>query len=271
MKSLRTLGTVAALVVIAGRAVAASPDAASIASQMKRALEPAQSSLRKVTLAVSQEGETVKVSLGEARGKLGDASHIVIVVLAPADLRGTAFLVKEEPAGPNDTTWVYIPVVRRVRALVSPEAYSAFLNSDFTYADLAFVNTRPTVSVQSEETTSGGARAYRLRAVPKETWYYSKIETTVAADSYLPIQRQYFDPAGALWKVERWEGVSIINGVPTALTVSMDDVQSKSRSTLTVTDLQYGAQVPEALLQPRNLPAAVDSPVWNTLKAPVGK
>jgi hypothetical protein len=125
--------------------------------------------------------------------------------------------------------------------------------------------------MKSEETSSGGVRAYRLRAVPKENWYYAKIETTVAADSYLPIERHYFDPAGALWKVERWEGVAVINGVPTALRVSIDDVQYKSRSTLTVTDLQYGAQVPEALLQPNNLPEAVNSPVWSKLAAPVGK
>jgi len=271
MKGLCTLGTVAVLLVAAGSAMAAPPDVAAIVSQMKQALEPAQSSLRKTTLAVTQEGETSTVSLGEARGKLKDANHILIVVLAPPDLRGTAFLVREEPAGPNDTTWVYIPYVRRVRTLVSPEAYSAFLNSDFTYADLAFVNTRPTLSLQAEDTSSGGVQAFRVRAVPKETWYYTRIETTVTADSHLPIERQYFDPAGVLWKVERWEGVSIINGVPTALKVSMDDIQAKSRSTLTVTDLQYGAQVPEALFQPANLPAAINSPVWIALKAPVGK
>jgi hypothetical protein len=142
MKGLGTLGFMAmALVVVAGKPAAASPDAATVASQMKRALEPAQSSLRKVTLAVSQDGETREVSLGEARGKVGNDGHVLIVVLAPVDLRGTAFLVKEEAAGPNDTTWMYIPAVRRVRTLVSPEAYSAFLNSDFTYSDLAFVNT----------------------------------------------------------------------------------------------------------------------------------
>jgi Outer membrane lipoprotein-sorting protein len=93
----------------------------------------------------------------------------------------------------------------------------------------------------------------------------------VAADSSLPTECRYFDPAGALWKVERWEAVSTIDGVPTALKVSMEDVQAKSTSTLTVTALQYGAQVPDTLLQPRGLPAAATSPVWNELKAPVAK
>jgi hypothetical protein len=237
---------------------------------MKQALEPPQSSLRKITLSVRQEGDTATVQLGEARGSGGDSNSILVAVLAPADLRGTAFLIKEEPASPSDSTWVYLPAIRRVRSLVSSEAYSAFLNSDFTYADLAFTSTRSSVSLQGEDTRDG-VHVYRLSAVPAQNWYYSKIETTVAADTHLPIERRYFDPAGALWKVERWEHVAVINGIPTALSVTMDDVQAKSSSTMTVTDLAYGAEVPPSLVQPRNLPSAVTSPAWSTLHAPVGK
>ena len=51
----------------------------------------------------------------------------------------------------------------------------------------------------------------------------------------------------------------------------MDDTQSKSRTTLNVTRLEYVAQVPEALLQPQGMPQAVRSPVWTSLAAPVGK
>ena len=271
MKGLRTLGFVAMVLVVARGTGAAAPDTATVATRMKQALEPSQPSLRKVTLSVTQDGETREVLLGQAHGKVGNERHMLVVVLAPEDLRGTAFLVKEQAAGPSDTTLTYIPAVRRVRTLVSAEAFSAFLNSDFTYSDLAFVNTRATVSMKSEETSAGGVRAYRLRAVPRESWYYSKIETTVAADTFMPIERHYFDPAGALWKVERWEGVAVINGVPTALRVSIDDVQYKSNSTLKVTDLQYGVPVPEALLKPDNLSQAIASPVWDKLVAPVGK
>jgi len=87
----------------------------------------------------------------------------------------------------------------------------------------------------------------------------------------MPIERDFFDPANQPWKVERFEKVATIGGVPTPLTISMDDTQSKSRSTLSVTDLKYDAQVPEALLQPQGMPQAMKSPVWNALSAPVGK
>jgi hypothetical protein len=250
--------------------MAAPPTAATIVGQMKQALEPPKSSLRKVTLTVSQGGETSTVQLGEARGRHGDKNHVLIVVLSPTDLRGTAFLVKEEQTGPNDVTSAYIPWIRRVRTLVAPEAYSAFLNSDFTYSDLSFVDVRETVTLEGEE-THDGAKVYKLKAVPKQKWYYSSIETTVAADTGMPIERRYFDPAGALWKVARWEGVSVIDGFPTALSVTIEDVQAKSSSTMTITDLKYDATVPDALLQTMNMPAAATSPLWTALDAPVGQ
>jgi len=248
----------------------AAPDAATIVEQMKQALEPPRSSLRKVALTVRQGKETVTVHLGVALSSGGDGGRLLAVVLAPAELQGTAFLIKEERARPSDTTWMYVPTIRRVRSLVSPEAYSAFLNSDFAFSDLGFTSTRSAVTLEGEDTRAG-VHVYRLSAVPAQNWYYSKVETTVAVDTHLPIERRYFDPAGGLWKVERWEHVVAINGIPTALSVTMEDVQAKSSSTIAVTDLAYDATVPPALLEPGNMPSAATSPVWGALQAPVGQ
>jgi hypothetical protein len=263
-----TSAAMALVLAIAATAAAAPPDAATIVSSMKKALEPAQSSLRKSTLTVTQQGSTSKVTLGEARGKRGESNRILTVVLAPPDLRGMAYLVQEGPASSNNAVSVWLPAIGRVRTLVSPEAYSAFLNSDFTYADLGFTSLLSTYTIDAEDTVAG-ARVFRIQAVPPERWYYTRIVTTVAADTSLPIERKFYDPANELWKVERFEGVSTINGVPTAITTSMDDVQAKSNSTITVTDLQYGATIPDALLEPSGLPQAASSPIWASLNAPV--
>lgn len=265
-----TSAAMALVLAIAATAAAAPPDAATIVSSMKRALEPGQSSLRKSTLTVTQQGSTSKVTLGEARGKRGDSNRILVVVLAPPDLRGMAYLIQEAPASGNNVVSVWLPAIGRVRTLVSPEAFSAFLNSDFTYADLGFTSLRSTYTVEGEDTVAG-SRVFRMQAVPPERWYYTRIVTTVAADTFLPIERKFYDPANELWKVERFQGVSTINGVPTVITTSMDDVQAKSVSTITVTDLQYKATIPDALLEPDGLPLAATSPIWTSLTAPVGR
>src|SRR5262249_25785022 len=108
---------------------AAAPDAKTIVGKLKAALEPEKSSVRKMTLTVSQGGATSEMQLGRARGKAADGNRILNVVLAPADLRGTAYLVQEAPASATNKQWAWVPAIGRVRTLVSPEAYSAFLNS----------------------------------------------------------------------------------------------------------------------------------------------
>lgn len=264
-------GALTALALVAATtAVAAPPDVATIVGRMKQVLEPARPNLRRGTLTVAQGGFTSQVTLGQARGKVAGGNRILTVVLAPADLRGTAYIVKEEAASVSDRLWVYLPAIGRVREVVSPEAYSAFLNSDFTYADLGFIRLQSKLSLKGEQTVNG-VKAYTIEAIPPQTWYYARIVTAVAADTFLPIERKFYDPANALWKVERFEKVAVINGVPTVLTVSMEDVQAKSRTTIDVSDLQYDATIPDGLFEPATLPQAAASPLWTSLKAPVGK
>ncbi len=262
------------MLLLATSALAGPPDGATIMREMKVALEPPQSSLRKLKLVVTAPGipgpqpATSTVVLGQARGTLADADRVLTVVLAPPDLRGMAYLVQQQAASGVDVQWAYIPAIGRVRTLMSPEAFSAFLNSDFTYSDLGFISLRPTYTVKGED-TAAGTKVYRVDAVPKEHWYYSHIETLVTASSSMPVAQKFFDPAGALWKVARYQGAVTVDGVPTVVEIAMDDVQAKSTSVLTVTDLDYGAKVPDGLLTPDGLVTAASSPVWNALAAPV--
>jgi outer membrane lipoprotein-sorting protein len=266
-----TKGVSTALVLVAAAATAAGPpDVATVVARMKQAVEPPKASLRKMTLTVAQGASTSTVVLGQARGKLAEGDRILTVVVAPADLRGTAYLIQEQAASDENLQWAYVPAIGRVRTVVSPEAFSAFLNSDFTYSDLGFTPLHSTYKLLGEETGSSG-RMYRIEATPPQRWYYSRIVTTVAADSFLPVEREFHDVGGQRWKVERFQGVAVVDGVPTVLTDTMEDVQAKSRSTITVTDLRYGAEIPDALLKPEALPEAGKSPIWTSLNAPVGR
>jgi len=59
-----------------------------------------------------------------------------------------------------------VPAIGRVRTVVGPEAFSAFLNSDFTYSDLGFTALRWQYDVKSED-TANGVKAYLLEGVPQ--------------------------------------------------------------------------------------------------------
>ena len=258
---MRTLTALLILGALTATARAEPSDARAVVAGMKSVLEPTRPSIRKLTMRVSggESGETSEVVLGQARTERRTLS----VVLAPESLRGTAFLVQNDGAA-SDVQWLYIPAIGRVRRLVSPEAYSAFLNSDFTYADLGFVDTGARYRLLGTKTYDG-TRALEIEGLPKQSWYYGRTVTSVASDSGRPLERKLYDPAKRLWKVERWGGTSAVDGVPTVLRVSMEDLQAKTRTDIDVSAVRYDVPVPGALLEPAQLSKAASSPLWKEL------
>ncbi len=261
---------VLAFPILASVASAQAQDAKALIGQMKATLEPAKSSARTVKLTVTGDGTTSEVVLGQARGAGGGGKQVLTVVLAPADLRGTAYLVKEEPASDNDRLWLYIPAIGRVREVVAPEACSAFLNSDYTYSDLGFVSLRSKYSPVKQETVDG-AKANVIEEVPPQSWYYARIVSSIAVDSSLPLDRKFYDPANRLWKDEKFQNVPVIDDVPTVMMTTMNDVQAKSSSALDVQDVKYDVDIPADLLAPAGLVKAASSPIWSSLKGASGK
>jgi len=56
---------------------------------------------------------------------------------APADVRDTGFLTYDYYAGErDDDQWLYLPELKKVKRIASSDKDSAFMGSDFSYADM---------------------------------------------------------------------------------------------------------------------------------------
>jgi outer membrane lipoprotein-sorting protein len=255
----------AAAVACAAVAAAQPEDPESIVRRMKDALEPPRASVRQMTLTVSApEGEVSGVTLVQARKPFPDGPRVLTVVLAPADRRGVAFLTRELPDRSAVEQSVWVPAVRRVRTILPVEGLTPFLDSDFTLADLGFVDLHAKYELAP---VSGRENTYELREVPQSPqapWYFSRIVTWIRKDSLLPLERQYFDPAGQLWKVEKFEQVSVVNGVPTVFDATMEDRLHGGRSELRVDQVRYDVALPDDLFDAKRLRDAAESPVWTS-------
>src|SRR5205814_4580541 len=174
---------------------------------------------------------------GQARKKTPDGSRALTVMLGPEAVRGLAILVQERGKEP-DRQWVYVPAIRRVRELVPVESYQSFLNTDFTYADLGFVPRDGSYKLLGAETRDG-TRTTKVETVPRDRWYYSRIVTWVADDSSLPVRREFYDPAGLLWRIETWSEVTRVDGTPIPLRVRMEDVRQGGGTELRVSDVLW--------------------------------
>ncbi|MGZ5261999.1 MAG: outer membrane lipoprotein-sorting protein [Burkholderiales bacterium] len=68
----------------------------------------------------------------------------------------------------------------------------------------------------------GGVKAYKLEETLANNPYYSKVTTWVATDTGLPIERDYYDVDGKLFKSEHFEKISMVDKVPTVMKIAMN-------------------------------------------------
>ena len=240
---------------------AAPPDVQTIVQQMKTVFEPAQPSTRTVTIAISGINNTEVLWVAhQARAQLPDGKRTLLVIAQPHDLKGNALLVWERPDQPN-TMWWYPPALGRVRQILPVEVYQRFYDTDLTYADLGYVDRQGKYRLLGEE-MHNGVRAYQVELVPAQQVLYTRIVTWVAVDTLLPIEREYYDVAGRLWKRMTFDQVKTIEGILTPLHIRMHDVQQNSTTEVRFSDVRYGVQLPDTIFDPLQLPQTVEAQWW---------
>ena len=262
----RVLTLIGALMVVASPMAAQSPtNVKAVVQKMKDAFEPTRPSTRTLVITVSDLGDTKKFIAGQARKQLPDGKRMTTVLLQPADVRGMAFLVSEPKDAKKPTMmWIYVPFIRRVRQVLGIDAYEHFLGTDFSYADLGFVRQDLSYQLLGSEQHAGVKADKINEKFPPNQYYYSHLVMWVAQSNMLPLQRNYYDPAGALWKTELFDSVSVIDGSPTVLHVQMKDVQANTSTDLNVSKVQYDVALPDSLFDPTYLPKLADDPVWQS-------
>jgi hypothetical protein len=157
--------------------------------------------------------------------------------------------------------WAYYPSVCRVRRLSGLTAYDSFYGTDFTYADIGIRDLGGTHKFLSEE-MHADMRAYKLETIPLEQCYYSRIVSWIAADTFLPIQRDYYDSRGRHWKTKLFEHVVTIDNTPKPLLVRMLDLQRNHSTEVTISDVCYDVEyLTKEDFDPEKLSEAVSSPI----------
>lgn len=241
---------------IASVAVAAEPNPNQVIRDMTQALEPSKASTRVMTLTAKQGGDTQSVKLIQARKILPDGTRgSLTFVIEPTDARGLAYLELHDAKG-EAKEYTYAPVIRRVRELTPAESYTAFLDTDFTYGDLGFLPTNDQNELLGTEKEGNGKTFYKVQSTPSATaqqWYYSRYVTWISAETSLPVKREYFSPAGELFRLALFEDIVQIDGVATPTKITMTNLPSKSSSELVISSVSYNNSIPDEFFSPKML------------------
>ena len=142
----------------------------------------------------------------------GKTEKRVFRFLAPADVRGTGFLVFDYETKADDA-WIYMPALRKTRRILSSNSGQQFMGSEFTYGDL---NTPTlddyTYALVKEEACPGGGTCYVIDATPKTKATaaadgYAKRTYWVNKSNFVPMKILHYGPDGKLLKEMIGSGV----------------------------------------------------------------
>src|SRR5204863_3282030 len=91
--------------------------------------------LKLVTTAA--DGKSKEQVLSTSSKNIGGKNHALSRFLQPAGVAGVAFLTIEGAPGEADDISLYLPKLKRVRKVAKTERGKAFMDTDFSYADIA--------------------------------------------------------------------------------------------------------------------------------------
>ena len=167
----------------------------------------------------------------------------------PAEVAGTAFLVKEKK-GQFPDQYVYVPAARVVRRVAAGNATSSFFGSDFTFADLMPLPESQRENVEMKRLPDGeigGQKVYVIEVVPKvEGSPYGKFILHIQQEQKLPLKIEFFDPAKKPLKTLLVKKLKKVKEPKVALLpveVEMKNLQTGSKTIIEIKDPNPNAKL----------------------------
>lgn len=255
-------------------AKASDQEVMTIISKMKAVHESALEMAQKIDISIKSKDKIVsKLVAGLAQKQMTTGKSVLIVLLEPEMLRGFAYLYKEKDDMTVDR-WIYPPALNRIRKFVSPwNAYDSFLNTDFTYSDIGFVETKGTYMLLGEETLED-VPTYKVEKIPSSPIkYYSKIITWISKENYLPLRRDFYDIADRLYKRQLYENIFMVGKTPVPYKITMINLQADSSTILSVNELKSGLDIElsDDIFKPERLKYSATCPIWERICYPSEK
>lgn len=132
--------------------------------------------------------------------KIDGKAHTRVALLAPAEVRGQAFLFAERDG--EDDVWMFLPAFKVTRRIEGGQKNGAFLGSHFTYADLESRDLKDGSYTRLPDETIGKTEVYVVDSVPAAGAKsdYGKVTVWVRKSDFIPMRVRFFGKDGKVVK-----------------------------------------------------------------------
>lgn len=203
---------------------------------------------------VDGKGKKRERVMSNLRRRKGGQLQSIVRFRSPQEVAGTAFLMLERNKGDSEQ-YIYLPGLKRTRRIVGREREGSFMGSDFSYADFERRDTRLASHEKLPDEDLGGIKTYVIRSTPNANAdsAYSKIETWVRQDNFLPLRIKFYDKSGKLFKTFYTKRIKTMDGRPVIVEAQMINKQTKHSTELIVDNLNPRKDIPDTAFTPTAL------------------
>lgn len=185
------------------------------------------------------------------RGTGGAGDRTLLRFTYPNDIRGTSFLVWEDPAG-EDERFLFLPALGRVRRIAGQEKQESFAGSDLSYediggreiADYTYAFTDENASWTAPDGSRHAAWALESRARDRRA-DYPRTVSLVLKDRLIAVHADIFNPREERAKVFDVRKLERIDGIWTVADLVVANERDRTRTELTMTSVRYNTGLTE--------------------------
>ncbi|MBU0485977.1 MAG: outer membrane lipoprotein-sorting protein [Proteobacteria bacterium] len=182
--------------------------------------------------------------------------------LEPADVKNTGFLTYDYYSGEkDDDQWLFLPELHKTKRIASSDKSSAFMGSDFSYADM---NRRVLDEWQYEllkESTVDGHKVWLIEAKPasktvEDRYGYTKSVAFIRQDIFFPVRAIHWVKDGDKLKYMEVKKLEQIDNIWVATETHMKTTKNKATLHSTILrwkEIKYNQEIDESLFTVRRL------------------
>ncbi len=171
----------------------------------------------------------------------------------PADLAGVGFL-QIQKAEDDDDRYLFLPELGKARRIAGNTRGSAFMGTDFTYADLDRRDLREGSAVLKGQEELGKFPCYHIEITPQRADSpYARLEVWVRSDNFVPLKTLMYNRAGVLLKTLVTLELRRIEGRWFLTRSRMTDHAARRTTELVLDQIQPKSDVPDDEFSVRNL------------------
>lgn len=202
----------------------------------------------------------VRKTSGYTKLRSGTTDNMRLVrFLAPADIKGTATLLIENSKG-DDSIWVYLPALSKVRRLSASNKRDAFVGTDFSYGDVIGHKTTDWVHKLVKEDSVDGAACYLVESTPandtvRSNSGYSKRLSCIRKDNFVAARTEIWDLADQPLKRIRLSDIKPVgrDGHWQAMLSVAENLQTGHQTAIQLEAFKADQNVSEKLFTPQEL------------------